>query len=98
MKESITLFAPAKVNLHLQVFPKREDGFHDLRSLFVMISLFDELRIVPAEHPGCEVFGFSGIPLKENLILKAYASYVKEIGDDIGVDVHCTKNILNIQL
>ena len=40
-----TLRAPAKLNLHLRVFPKAGDGFHPLRSWFRTIRLHDRLRL-----------------------------------------------------
>ena len=39
----ILVKAPAKLNLHLQVISKRSDEFHDLRTLFTNIDLFDDL-------------------------------------------------------
>lgn len=40
----------AKVNLALDVFNIREDGYHDLKSIMVPISFFDELKINIAEE------------------------------------------------
>ena len=37
------LLAPAKINLHLRVGPRREDGFHPLLSWFTTVRLFDSL-------------------------------------------------------
>ena len=37
--------APAKVNLSLRVVRRREDGFHDIDSLVVPISVFDRLHV-----------------------------------------------------
>ena len=39
------LFAPAKINLSLKIRGRREDGFHEIETLIVPISLFDEIRI-----------------------------------------------------
>ena len=35
----MTLKSPAKINLHLDVGPSRDDGFHELDSVFSMIDL-----------------------------------------------------------
>ncbi len=35
--------APAKLNLHLEVFSRREDGYHELETLMVPVNLFDTL-------------------------------------------------------
>jgi len=37
------VFAPAKINVHLEVKERRLDGFHDLESLFVCLDFGDEL-------------------------------------------------------
>ena len=42
--------SPAKVNLHLEVLGRRPDGYHELRSLFAAVGLFDELTF--AARPG----------------------------------------------
>ncbi|GAC1443174.1 MAG: 4-(cytidine 5'-diphospho)-2-C-methyl-D-erythritol kinase [Chloroflexota bacterium] len=44
----LTLRAPAKINLSLEVLGKRDDGFHELVSVVQSISLFDILSIEPA--------------------------------------------------
>ena len=40
----VSLFSPAKVNLFLRVLGKRDDGFHELASLFQAIDIGDTLR------------------------------------------------------
>lgn len=45
----LRLAANAKVNLTLDVIGRRPDGYHELRSVFARISLFDELRVQRAK-------------------------------------------------
>jgi 4-diphosphocytidyl-2-C-methyl-D-erythritol kinase len=40
---------PSKINLHLGVGPLREDGFHELNTVYHAISLFDELTARPGD-------------------------------------------------
>ena len=44
-----TVRAPAKLNLCLYVGPRRDDGLHEIRSLFEPLDLADELRISEAD-------------------------------------------------
>src|SRR6266702_1622078 len=39
------VFAPAKINLSLKIFGRRDDGFHEIETLIAPISLYDEIRI-----------------------------------------------------
>src|SRR5215207_9040421 len=39
------LLAPAKINLHLRVGPRRDDGFHPLLTWMTTVGLFDTLEI-----------------------------------------------------
>lgn len=50
---TVTVRAPAKVNLHLGVGPLRPDGYHDVITVLQAVSLFDDLTAtVPATAPG----------------------------------------------
>ncbi|MBO0878774.1 MAG: 4-(cytidine 5'-diphospho)-2-C-methyl-D-erythritol kinase, partial [Pseudonocardia sp.] len=53
----VTVRVPAKVNLHLAVGDPREDGFHDLVTVFHAVSLFDEVTVAATDQPGVEVLG-----------------------------------------
>jgi 4-diphosphocytidyl-2-C-methyl-D-erythritol kinase len=47
---AVRLSAPAKINLALEVRGRREDGFHELRTILQALDLADELRL--ERHPG----------------------------------------------
>lgn len=42
---SVTVRAPAKVNLELRVGPLRPDGYHDLATVFQAVSLYDDVSV-----------------------------------------------------
>ena len=53
--------APAKVNVHLAVAPLGDDGYHELRTVFLAVSLFETLTVRPADRLTIEVTGeFAG--------------------------------------
>ncbi len=45
----LTLRAPAKVNLTLEVLGRRDDGYHDIVSIMQTVDLCDTLTIEPAD-------------------------------------------------
>lgn len=51
--EAVVVWAPAKVNLHLEVLARRPDGYHEIASLMVTVNLHDTL--VFQEGPGPEI-------------------------------------------
>ncbi len=57
---SVTVRAPAKVNLHLEVLRQRHDGYHDIETVFQAVSLFDQvevslLEVLPGGKPRIEM-------------------------------------------
>ena len=67
--------SPAKLNLHLEVLKKRKDGFHELRTVFQLIDLQDEIEFDITRNKIDLIE--SPLPIKDNLILKA-ANLLKE--------------------
>ena len=57
--DSVRVRVPAKINLHLGVGDRRDDGFHDLTTVYQAISLYDEVIVSTADAEGveCEVDG-----------------------------------------
>src|SRR5664279_3002850 len=45
MMKELTIKTPAKINIGLNILSKREDGYHNLETIFYPINLFDELSI-----------------------------------------------------
>jgi 4-diphosphocytidyl-2-C-methyl-D-erythritol kinase len=53
--------APAKVNVHLAVAPLGPDGYHEVRTVYLAVSLFDTVTVRPAGELAIEVTGdFAG--------------------------------------
>jgi 4-diphosphocytidyl-2-C-methyl-D-erythritol kinase len=50
---SLTVEAPAKINLCLHVLGRRADGYHEVAMLMQAVSLMDAVRIDLAPDPGC---------------------------------------------
>ena len=93
-----TLFEPAygKLNLTLDVLGKREDGYHDLKSVMQTVSLRDDIEIdVGTGKPWCLKCDKEGIPCDErNLAWKAAKLYCETMGKDPdGLEIRITKRI-----
>ena len=93
-----TLFEPAygKLNLTLDVLGKREDGYHDLKSVMQTVSLRDDIEIdVGTGKPWCLKCDKEGIPCDErNLAWKAAKLYCDTMGKDPnGLEIRITKRI-----
>jgi 4-diphosphocytidyl-2-C-methyl-D-erythritol kinase len=84
----ILRLAPAKLNLSLAVVGRREDGFHDLHSVFVPLALADRLSLAPARATAREdslhVTGFDAGPVADNLVLRAIAAARAAVGEGPG--------------
>jgi 4-diphosphocytidyl-2-C-methyl-D-erythritol kinase len=69
------IFPNAKINLGLHVTGKREDGFHNLETVFYPVSLKDALEIIPAPDKEFR-FTSSGLVIPgepcDNLVVKAF--------------------------
>ena len=53
----VTARAPAKINVHLAVGPLRSDGFHELRTVYLAVSLFDTVTVTPGSGLSLRVTG-----------------------------------------
>ena len=86
----ILVKAPAKLNLHLQVISKRNDGFHDLRTLFTFIDLYDQLTFKESEEK-IELKELE--PINNNLVIQAADLLKKRTNCNKGVEISLQKYI-----
>jgi 4-diphosphocytidyl-2-C-methyl-D-erythritol kinase len=82
----VTVRAPAKINLQLAVGPLRDDGYHDLVTVFQAVSLYDEVTAATVDGSGDDQVLVSGegadsVPAgPDNLALKAAAALAQVAG------------------
>lgn len=102
-------FVNAKINLGLQIVRRREDGYHDLRTIFYPVGLYagqpenpvafcDILEIVPVTSNSCFSFITTGravdCPVEKNLVWRAADLYFKRFAHpDLSVDIHLEKHL-----
>ena len=67
------MLAPAKINLGLEILGQRPDGYHELRTIFCSVSLFDQVVIEPAAQSSiaCDSADTIGQNLAEVALRKA---------------------------
>jgi 4-diphosphocytidyl-2-C-methyl-D-erythritol kinase len=90
--------ACAKVNLRLEILGKREDGFHELRTIFQTISLHDEIRLRLSRKPGISLSvqgnqSLAGEPRQKNLVYRAVEAVRRETKRTPGVEIELWKAI-----
>lgn len=90
---AFTVSAPAKLNLGLEVLGRRADGYHDLATIFLTVSLCDELSVAATPGPriGLECSG-SDVPPQENLVWRA-AEAMQQVAPGHGVLLKLEKRI-----
>ncbi len=89
--------APAKINLFLRVTGRRADGYHELDSIFVPISLADRLRLEmrPAREGTVALrCNHRGLASDDgNLAVRAARALMREFGVAAAVSIELEKNI-----
>ena len=89
-------FAFAKINLTLDVLGKREDGYHDLKSVMQTVSIRDDIEIdLETEKPWKLICDKNDIPTDErNLAWKAAKLFFETTKKDPnGIEIRITKRI-----
>ncbi|MBN1621706.1 MAG: 4-(cytidine 5'-diphospho)-2-C-methyl-D-erythritol kinase [Endomicrobiales bacterium] len=88
------ILAPAKINLFLEVVSKRNDGYHNLETIFQTVSLYDKIKILPQKNALSLVCSKRGIPKgRDNLALKAAFLLKEKLKVKHGAKIILEKNI-----
>ena len=92
---SITVHAPAKINLILRILDRRSDGYHNLWSVMQTVALEDELEIRAASPGGvrltCDTVH---LPVdSSNLVHRAASAVLDQASLSVGLDVELRKRI-----
>src|SRR3981081_71453 len=93
---SITVRVPGKVNLYLAVGDRREDGYHELTTVFHAVSLLDEITVRNADMLSLDLSGegVESLPTDErNLAWQAAELMAEHVGRAPDVAISIEKSI-----
>ena len=85
--------SPAKLNLFLHITGRRDDGYHELQTIFQLIDLNDWLEFTQTDNLQISIDGLNSVDLEHNLIYKAtqiLKPYTQKI---TGLSIRIEKNI-----
>ena len=88
----LSLPAPAKVNLFLHITGRRQDGYHDLETLFQLLDFGDQLdfEILPSQEIKLSS-NIDGVDSDDNLVVKAARSLQAKTGCTLGANIALKK-------
>ena len=91
---SLTLSAPAKINLYLGVHTERDDrGYHKVDSLMAAVGLADIVTVAPAQELTVQTVPASDFPMQKNTAYRAAAAMAERYGREANVCVTIEKHI-----
>lgn len=93
--ESIVITAPAKVNLRLEITGRRADGYHELRTIFQKVALYDEITLSQSAAGGISLsLDNPDLPAdRTNLAYRAAELLHDHCRVEFGVAIHIRKRI-----
>ncbi len=91
---SLTLPAPAKLNLFLHIVGRRADGYHELQTVFQFVDLCDQLSFKRTATADIVVSGDCGdVSVADNLVHKAARALQQAASIDCGAEISLQKKI-----
>jgi 4-diphosphocytidyl-2-C-methyl-D-erythritol kinase len=79
--------SPAKINLFLHINSKRADGYDNLQTIFQLLDYYDELSFdIRQDGVITRISGNDGVPLEQDLIIKAAKILQKATGTSLGAN------------
>lgn len=84
---------PAKINIGLNVIHKREDGFHNLETIFYPINIFDEIEFEESDSFSFETNNQLLTEENNNLIVRAVHLWEDVLGRKMNLKIKLQKNI-----
>jgi|TARA_B100000315_G_scaffold94826_1_gene87161 4-diphosphocytidyl-2-C-methyl-D-erythritol kinase len=92
--QKLILKSSAKINLGLKIIEKRDDGYHEIETIFQMVSLFDTLTFRNLQSGIVLKTDQNKLPVDEtNLVVKAAKLLQQETGTQKGVEIFLQKKI-----
>lgn len=88
-----TALANAKINLELDVLCKRDDGYHDIFTIFQSVNLADEVTVEVKEGNGITVTTKGAVIEGENLVTKAAELFLNKIKESALINISLKKEI-----
>lgn len=89
-----TFPSPAKLNLFLYIVGRRDDGYHELQTLFQFLDLCDEIAIEVTEQSSIELIDtLDCVPTEQNLIYRAAKLLQEQTACRFGAKITLTKQI-----
>jgi 4-diphosphocytidyl-2-C-methyl-D-erythritol kinase len=87
-------FPHAKINLGLSIVSKRQDGFHNLETIFYPLAIRDALEIIPSDSTEIILSGLKiGGVSEDNLVLRAFGMLKKNYPSVSHLEIHLHKVI-----
>jgi len=92
--DSKNLVAPAKINVRLEIIGKREDGFHEIRSIMGAVGLYDTISLSKTSAGITLTSNSREMPLdNKNLAFRAASVLMETANVSAGVRIHLEKHI-----